>query len=123
MKKLSFNGKVYEMKNHTLAVTRKEDAMDSAVSREDACIKIMDYVIEVLGDEVVAEILGSNDIEEVDTKDLEMLANAIGFAYEEDILKQQKKAAENAANSVALDKLIKSGEAAATFERIKSKKK
>lgn len=87
--RVTYNGKYYELPKCTLEIEEKIEKIieysklveKGEAKRRELVELMLEYVENILGVENTKEILGYNDINDVDTKELEILIHSINSAY------------------------------------------
>lgn len=113
------NNKCYELPKKTVAIAEKLDnalKVDSIVglSVKDRFKKLHDFVKEMVGNENAAEMLGSEDLNEIDTSELAVIVLKINDAYEKPMTDYQTERMQTKLSNIPIDKITSMTKAAQT---------
>lgn len=113
------NNKCYELPKKTVAIAEKLDnalKVDSiaGLSVKDKFKILHDFVKEMVGNENAAEMLGSEDLNEIDTSELAVIVLKINDAYEKPMNEYQAGRMQAKIASIPFDKLTSMTKAAQT---------
>lgn len=114
-----FDGQSYELPKKTMALNDKIEAINNAKSTNEAYRKMLDFVVSGLGKEKVIELLGTDNIMDVDLTQLNILANAIVIGYDQLIYDQQIEHANKIAEAPAVRNIIEAGKSIQTISKLK----
>lgn len=114
-----FDGQTYELPKKTMALNDKIEAINNAKSTNEAYRKMLDFVVSGLGKEKVIELLGTDNIMDVDLTQLNILANAIVIGYDQLIYDQQIEHANKIAEAPAVRNIIEAGKSIQTISKFK----
>jgi len=122
MATLFYNGKRYDLPKKTMAIVEKEDLMHTkSASLVEAYQKQFDYIKALFSEEVINDIFGTSDLDEIDMTELTLVCNMVHSAYMQKIVEHQKKESEMMANNKALEKIISVGKSVEKMMEIKNK--
>lgn len=121
------NNKSYELPKKTIDVAEKLDSVlkiDSIVglSVKDKFKILHDFVKEMVGDENAAEMLGSDDLNEIDTSELAVIVLEINDAYEKPMADYRTERMKDKIRSIPFDKLNSMTKAAQTVANVQTMK-
>ena len=113
------NNKCYELPKKTVAIAEKLDnalKVDSitGLSVKDKFKKLHDFVKEMGGNKNAAEMLGSDDLNEIDTSELAVVVLKINDAYEKPMNEYQAERMQARIGASPFDKLTSMTKAAQT---------
>lgn len=113
-----FEGHNYELPKKTMALNDKIEAVNNAKTTNEAYRRMLDFVSYGLGEDKVKELLGTNDIMEMDLTRLNILADAIVIGYDNIVHQQQLEQANKIANSNAIKNVIEMGKSAQLLQQL-----
>lgn len=121
------NDKCYELPKKTVANAEKLDKalkVDSiaGLSVKDKFKKLHDFVKEMVGNENAAEMLGSDDLNEIDTAELAVIVLKIDAAYEKPMQEFQAERMQAKIGEIPFDKLTSMTKAAQTVASVQMMK-
>ena len=121
------NDKCYELPKKTVANAEKLDKalkVDSigGLSVKDKFKKLHDFVKEMIGSENAAEMLGSDDLNEIDTAELAVIVRKINEAYEKPMQEFQAERMQAKVGMIPFDKLTSMTKAAQTVASVQMMK-
>lgn len=91
MDKMTLNGKSYELRKMTLEVVGRIEEAKLARTEVEAAERIYDLLNYVLGENVVADILGTTELEEADTVTIALMFRAMERGYKKRVDDLEKK--------------------------------
>lgn len=107
---IASNGQSYDLPAKTIAVMDslnnilKIDQTDLGLKQKYQ--KILEFAVNVLGDEAVKEILGSDKVNDIDVGELELIILKIKAAYDKPIEEYRAEQLENSLEGIPTEKLI-----------------
>ena len=107
---IASNGHSYDLPAKTIAVMDslnnilKIDQTDLGLKQKYQ--KILEFAVNVLGDEAVKEILGSDKVNDIDVGELELIILKIKAAYDKPIEEYRAEQLENSLEGIPTEKLI-----------------
>lgn len=107
---IASNGQSYDLPAKTIAVMDslnnilKIDQTDLGLKQKYQ--KILEFAVNVLGDEAVKEILGSDKVNEIDVGELELIILKIKAAYDKPIEEYRTEQLENSLEGIPTEKLV-----------------
>lgn len=121
------NDKYYELPKKTVANAEKLDKalkVDSVagLSVKDKFKKLHDFVKGMLGSENVAEMLGSEDLNEIDTAELAVIVLKINDAYEKPMADYKAERMQSKIGSIPFEKLTSMTKAAQAVANVQTMK-
>ena len=121
------NNKSYDLPKKTIAVAEKLDnalKVDSiaGLSINEKIRKLHDFVKEMVGNENAAEMLGSEDLNEIDTSELAVIVLQINDAYEKPMEDYRVKHMQNKIGNIPFDKITSMTKAAQTVANVQMMK-
>ena len=106
---IASNGQSYDLPAKTIAVMDslnnilKIDQTDLGLKQKYQ--KILEFAVNVLGDEAVKEILGSDKVNDIDVGELELIILKIKAAYDKPIEEYRAEQLENSLEGIPTEKL------------------
>ena len=121
------NNKCYELPKKTVAIAEKLDnalKVDSiaGLSVKDKFKRLHDFIKEMLGNENTAEMLGSDDLNEIDTSELAVIVLKINDVYEKPMNEYQAERMQAKIGAIPFDKLTSMTKAAQTVANVQMMK-
>lgn len=107
---IASNGQSYDLPTKTIGVMDslnnilKIDQTDLGLKQKYQ--KILEFAVNVLGDEAVKEILGSNKVNDIDVGELELIILKIKAAYDKPIEEYRSEQLENSLEGIPTEKLV-----------------
>ena len=107
---IASNGQSYDLPAKTIAVMDslnnilKIDQTDLGLKQKYQ--KILEFAVNVLGDEAVKEILGSDKVNDIDVGELELIILKIKAAYDKPIEEYRTEQLENSLEGIPTEKLV-----------------
>ena len=107
---IASNGQSYDLPTKTIAVMDslnnilKIDQTDLGLKQKYQ--KILEFAVNVLGDEAVKETLGSDKVNDIDVGELELIILKIKAAYDKPIEEYRTEQLENSLEGIPTEKLI-----------------
>lgn len=107
---IASNGQSYDLPAKTIGVMDslnnilKIDQTDLGLKQKYQ--KILEFAVNVLGDEAVKEILGSDKVNDIDVGELELIILKIKAAYDKPIEEYRAEQLENSLEGIPTEKLI-----------------
>lgn len=107
---IASNGQSYDLPTKTIAVMDslnnilKIDQTDLGLKQKYQ--KILEFAVNVLGDEAVKEILGSDKVNDIDVGELELIILKIKAAYDKPIEEYRTEQLENSLEGIPTEKLV-----------------
>lgn len=107
---IASNGQSYDLPAKTIAVMDslnnilKIDQTDLGLKQKYQ--KILEFAVNVLGDEAVKEILGSDKVNDIDVGELELIILKIKAAYDKPIEEYRTEQLENSLEGIPTEKLL-----------------
>ena len=107
---IASNGQSYDLPAKTIAVMDslnnilKIDQTDLGLKQKYQ--KILEFAVNVLGDEAVKEILGSDKVNDIDVGELELIILKIKAAYDKPIEEYRAEQLENSLEGIPTEKLV-----------------
>lgn len=107
---IASNGQSYDLPTKTIGVMDslnnilKIDQTDLGLKQKYQ--KILEFAVNVLGDEAVKEILGSNKVNDIDVGELELIILKIKAAYDKPIEEYRAEQLENSLEGIPTEKLV-----------------
>lgn len=107
---IASNGQSYDLPAKTIGVMDslnnilKIDQTDLGLKQKYQ--KILEFAVNVLGDEAVKEILGSDKVNDIDVGELELIILKIKAAYDKPIEEYRAEQLENSLEGIPTDKLV-----------------
>ena len=107
---IASNGQSYDLPTKTIGVMDslnnilKIDQTDLGLKQKYQ--KILEFAVNVLGDEAVKEILGSDKVNDIDVGELELIILKIKAAYDKPIEEYRTEQLENSLEGIPTEKLI-----------------
>ena len=107
---IASNGQSYDLPSKTIAVMDslnnilKIDQTDLGLKQKYQ--KILEFAVNVLGDEAVKEILGSDKVNDIDVGELELIILKIKAAYDKPIEEYRAEQLENSLEGIPTEKLV-----------------
>ena len=107
---IASNGQSYDLPTKTIAVMDslnnilKIDQTDLGLKQKYQ--KILEFAVNVLGDEAVKEILGSDKVNDIDVGELELIILKIKAAYDKPIEEYRAEQLENSLEGIPTEKLV-----------------
>ena len=107
---IASNGQSYDLPAKTIAVMDslnnilKIDQTDLGLKQKYQ--KILEFAVNVLGDEAVKEILGSDKVNDIDVGELELIILKIKAAYDKPIEEYRSEQLENSLEGIPTEKLV-----------------
>lgn len=107
---IASNGQSYDLPAKTIAVMDslnnilKIDQTDLGLKQKYQ--KILEFAVNVLGDEAVKETLGSDKVNDIDVGELELIILKIKAAYDKPIEEYRTEQLENSLEGIPTEKLI-----------------
>lgn len=108
---VTINDRCYELPKKTLSVIGKLDGVLKVDSRKDFSArqkfeKLHQFIKEVLGDEAAREILGAENLEEIDLSDLSLTVLQINDAYNRPVLDYRTNKMNESLSAISADKIV-----------------
>lgn len=107
---IASNGQSYDLPTKTIGVMDslnnilKIDQTDLGLKQKYQ--KILEFAVNVLGDEAVKEILGSDKVNDIDVGELELIILKIKAAYDKPIEEYRAEQLENSLEGIPTEKLV-----------------
>lgn len=107
---IASNGQSYDLPAKTIGVMDslnnilKIDQTDLGLKQKYQ--KILEFAVNVLGDEAVKEILGSDKVNDIDVGELELIILKIKAAYDKPIEEYRTEQLENSLEGIPTEKLV-----------------
>ena len=107
---IASNGQSYDLPAKTISVMDslnnilKIDQTDLGLKQKYQ--KILEFAVNVLGDEAVKEILGSDKVNDIDVGELELIILKIKAAYDKPIEEYRAEQLENSLEGIPTEKLV-----------------
>ena len=107
---IASNGQSYDLPAKTIGVMDslnnilKIDQTDLGLKQKYQ--KILEFAVNILGDEAVKEILGSDKVNDIDVGELELIILKIKAAYDKPIEEYRAEQLENSLEGIPTDKLV-----------------
>ena len=107
---IASNGQSYDLPTKTIGVMDslnnilKIDQTDLGLKQKYQ--KILEFAVNVLGDEAVKEILGSDKVNDIDVGELELIILKIKAAYDKPIEEYRTEQLENSLEGIPTEKLV-----------------
>ena len=107
---IASNGQSYDLPTKTIGVMDslnnilKIDQTDLGLKQKYQ--KILEFAVNVLGDEAVKEILGSDKVNDIDVGELELIILKIKAAYDKPIEEYRAEQLENSLEGIPTKKLV-----------------
>lgn len=107
---IASNGQSYDLPAKTIGVMDslnnilKIDQTDLGLKQKYQ--KILEFAVNVLGDEAVKEILGSDKVNDIDVGELELIILKIKAAYDKPIEEYRAEQLENSLEGIPTEKLV-----------------
>lgn len=107
---IASNGQSYDLPSKTIGVMDslnnilKIDQTDLGLKQKYQ--KILEFAVNVLGDEAVKEILGSDKVNDIDVGELELIILKIKAAYDKPIEEYRAEQLENSLEGIPTEKLV-----------------
>ena len=107
---IASNGQSYDLPTKTIGVMDslnnilKIDQTDLGLKQKYQ--KILEFAVNVLGDEAVKEILGSDKVNDIDVGELELIILKIKSAYDKPIEEYRAEQLENSLEGIPTEKLV-----------------
>ena len=122
------NNKCYDLPKKTVAIAEKLDnalKVDSiaGLSVKERFKKLHDFVKEMVGNENSAEMLGSDDLNEIDTSELAVIVLKINDAYEKPMNEYKKERMQARIGDIPFEKLTSMTKATQTVSNMQMMKK
>lgn len=107
---IASNGQSYDLPAKTIGVM---DSLNNIIKIDQTDLglkqkyqKILEFAVNVLGDEAVKEILGSDKVNDIDVGELELIILKIKAAYDKPIEEYRAEQLENSLEGIPTDKLV-----------------
>ena len=107
---ITSNGQSYDLPTKTIAVM---DSLNNILKIDQTDLglrqkyqKILEFAVNVLGDEAVKEILGSDKVNDIDVGELELIILKIKAAYDKPIEEYRAEQLENSLEGIPTEKLV-----------------
>ena len=116
---IASNGQSYDLPTKTIGVMDslnnilKIDQTDLGLKQKYQ--KILEFAVNVLGDEAVKEILGSDKVNDIDVGELELIILKIKAAYDKPIEEYRAEQLENSLEGIPTEKLVALTKAVSTI--------
>lgn len=107
---IASNGQSYDLPAKTIGVMDslnnilKIDQTDLGLKQKYQ--KILEFAVNVLGDEAIKEILGSDKVNDIDVGELELIILKIKAAYDKPIEEYRAEQLENSLEGIPTEKLV-----------------
>ena len=107
---IASNGQSYDLPAKTIGVMDslnnilKIDQTDLGLKQKYQ--KILEFAVNVLGDEAVKEILGSDKVNDIDVGELELIILKVKAAYDKPIEEYRAEQLENSLEGIPTEKLV-----------------
>lgn len=104
------NGRSYELPKKTLAVMEKLDDVLKVDSIQGMSIrqkyeKLHTFVKDIFGEEKIAEVLGSNKLDDIDTSELSLIVIKINESYEKPLTDYKQEMTMRKFNGLPIEKM------------------